>query len=131
LTGRAETVVLDASAMVDLLVVPDRAASVREAVIDRAIHVPAHFDAEVLSALGRLGRAGAIDAGTVVDRLMRVVAAPFERHEVAPLLLGAWGRHERLRLVDAVYVQLAERLAIPLITSDRALAAAYPGALVP
>jgi predicted nucleic acid-binding protein len=40
------------------------------------------------------------------------------------MLPGAWGRRANLRLVDALYVELAEVLGAPLVTTDAALAAA-------
>jgi predicted nucleic acid-binding protein len=48
-------------------------------------------------------------------------AAPIERHPVASLLVGAWSRRDRLRLADALYVELAASRALPLITTDRRL----------
>ena len=44
----ADGLVLDASAMVDLLIASPQAIPVRDQVRGHAIHVPAHFDAEVL-----------------------------------------------------------------------------------
>jgi predicted nucleic acid-binding protein len=34
------------------------------------------------------------------------------------LLLGAWPRRHQLRLADAVYVELAAALDVPLVTAD-------------
>ena len=41
-----------------------------------SVHVPAHFDAKVLSALSRLQRAGDLSASAVEVRLGRLAAAP-------------------------------------------------------
>ena len=54
----AESLVIDASAMVDYLVDSPLGARVADRIRDSEIFVPAHFDAEVLSALGRLQRGG-------------------------------------------------------------------------
>jgi len=43
------------------------------------------LDAEVLSALGRLHRAGDLDAGTVETKLHELAAAPIQRHAVNDL----------------------------------------------
>jgi predicted nucleic acid-binding protein len=51
-TFSPEGVVLDASAMVDLLTGEGTADPIRLRLRGTAIHVPAHFDAEVLSAVG-------------------------------------------------------------------------------
>jgi len=50
--------------------------------------------------------------------------APIERHPLSPLLLGAWRRRKNLRLVDALYVELASQLDLPLLTTDTRLASA-------
>jgi len=74
-------------------------------------------DAEVLSALRRLQRAGTIEADSVETMLHQLADAPIQRHPVTSLLLGAWGRHQ-LRLADALYVELAISLGLPLVTTD-------------
>jgi predicted nucleic acid-binding protein len=124
----AEAVIVDASAMVDLLVGTAVAPSVEERLRGHEIHVPAHFDAEVLSALGRLQRAGEMTVRQVTARLERVAAAPIQRHLLAPLLSGAWKLRHNLRLVDALYGELATRLDAPIVTTDAVLAAASPAA---
>lgn len=80
--------------------------------------------AEVLSALARLHRAGDLDAGTVETKLHELAAAPIQRHAVNDLLLGTWARRHRLRLDDAVYVELAARRGLHLVTTDHRLRAA-------
>jgi len=57
-----------------------------------------------------------------------VAAAPIRRHLLAPLLAGAWRLRHNLRLVDALYVELANRLDAPIVTTDAGLAAASPAA---
>ena len=88
--------------------------------------MPAHFDAEVLSAIGRLSRAGSIPEDIVPSLLGAVESSGFERHPVAPLLQGAWRRRSNLRLVDALYVELAASLDVSVVSTDRALATASP-----
>ncbi len=113
--------VLDASAVVDLLLGNVMGEAVKLRVAGHALHAPAHVDAEALSAFGRLHRAAEIDANDVEAMLMRLAAAPIQRHPVAGLLVAAWSRRHQLRLADALYVQLATSLAMPLITTDRRL----------
>jgi len=112
--------------MVDLLLGAGRATAIRDRLRGYDLHVPAHFDAEVLSAMGRLERAGHLRASDAEERLDRVSGAPLERHPLAPLLRGAWQRRHNLRLVDALYVELAQRLEAPIVTVDAGLAAAAP-----
>jgi predicted nucleic acid-binding protein len=55
--------------------------------------------------------------------LTELAAAPIRRHALADLLSGAWGVRDRLRLVDALYVELAGSLgSLPLVTTDARLA---------
>lgn len=124
----AEPVIVDASAMVDLLVGSTLAASIEDRLRGHQLHVPVHFDAEVLSALGRLQRAGEMTVRQVTTRLQRVAGAPIQRHLLAPLLVSTWKLRHNLRLVDALYVELADRLDAPIVTTDAGLAAASPGA---
>ena len=116
-------VVVDASAMVDLLLDNELGDAVRQRLAGHALHAPAHLDAEVLSALGRLHRAGDLEAEDVEARLRNLVAAPIQRHNVNDLLIGAWSRRHQLRLVDALYVQLAVLRDLALVTTDRRLRA--------
>jgi predicted nucleic acid-binding protein len=123
-----ETLVLDASAMVALLVGRDASRTVAARIRSSAIHVPAHFDAEVLSALGRLHRAGEIDGEVVSHGLDALAGAPFERHALAGLVAAAWRLRDNARLVDALYIALSSELSAPIVTFDRGLAAAAPQA---
>jgi predicted nucleic acid-binding protein len=126
-----EIVVLDASAMVDLLAGQSSARPIRRRLEGAAIHVPAHFDVEVLSAVGRLCRAGQLTDDDASELLGALRRAPFSRHLLESLIEGAWSRRNTHRLVDAVYVELAEQLRAPLITTDRRLAKSYRKAQLP
>ena len=114
-------VVLDASALVDLLLGNDLGRAVSRRLGGEELHAPAHIDAEVLSALGRLHRAGGLAPDTVEARLAFLVSAPVTRHPIDGLLLGAWARRHRLPLADALYVELAIARGCRLVTTDRRL----------
>ena len=124
----AENLVLDASAMVDYLVDSPLAARVAERIADNEIFVPAHFDAEVLSSLGRLHRGGELSEAQVDARVALTAQAPFHRHLLAPLLEGAWARRHYVRLVDALYIELAEQVDATVITTDSGMSAASANA---
>lgn len=117
-------VVVDASALVDVLAGTPVGPAVTARLRDHTLHAPAHFDAEVLSALGRLERAGLLSARQVAARIQHLEGAPIQRHPLAPLLVGAWRRRHNVRLVDGLYAQLAEDLAASLVTTDAGLASA-------
>ena len=113
--------VLDASAMVDLLLDNAIGRAVGARVAGHGLHGPAHLDAEVLSALGRLHRAGTVAAEDVDAMLADLATAPLQRHPVADLVVGAWGRRHQLRLADALSVELAAVLGLTLVSTDRRL----------
>ncbi len=114
-------VVVDASALVDLLLDNALGRAVRLRLAGHVLLAPSHLDAEVLSALGRLHRAGRLAPHDVEDLLGQLAAAPVHRHAVKDLVLGAWARRDRLRLVDALYVELARSRGLLLVTTDRRL----------
>lgn len=121
----SDAAVVDASALVDFLLGTDHGRAVGPALTRfSALHAPAHIDAEALSALGWLHRAGIVTARHAATRLEALARAPIERHALMPLLAGAWRRRDRLRLVDALYVELSETLGATLLTTDGRLAAA-------
>ena len=116
--------VVDASAIVEALLGTDIGSAARRRMRGRELHGPAHLDAEVLSALGRLHRAGRLDAAEVERALRELGSAPITRHLLPGLLTGAWSSRERLRLVDGLYVELARSLDCALLTADSRLARA-------
>jgi len=127
-TPGGNVVVLDASAMVDLLLDTEASGAVQSALRGRSLAVPAHFDAEVMSALGRLHRAGEITASAATARVERLASAPLAREPLAPLLAGAWARRDDTRVTDALYLELASTLDTVVVTTDHRLARAHPTA---
>jgi len=119
-----DPVVVDACALVDILVGTANAPALGRRLRGAVWHAPAHVDAEVLSALGRLHRGGLLGPDEVDQRLTLLTTMPVHREPLAPLLPGAWARRADLRLVDALYVELAARMQAPLVTTDRRLARA-------
>ncbi len=89
-------VVVDASAMVELYSDTAQGASVEDRLLGEELHAPAHLDSEVLSALGRLHRAGAMSVTETAGRLDVVARSTVERHPLAGLLAGAWQRRDNL-----------------------------------
>ena len=115
--------VVDASAAVEVVLRSEVGARATNHMRRARLHAPAHLDAEVLSALGRLVRAGAVDGGDAATALADLAVAPIERHPLAGLLVGAWRRRDTQRLSDALYVELADALApARLLTADARLA---------
>lgn len=118
------SVVLDASAAVELLLRTPAGRQAESALRGSRVVVPAHFDAEVFFALGRLVRAGNLEEGLMEPILHELARAPFTRYSLRPLLVASWALRHNLSLRDALYVALARRLEARLVTADARLAQA-------
>lgn len=111
--------VIDAGALVEVLLRGLRAEAVETAVDGRQLVAPAVIDAEILSALRGLERGRAVlpaRAAVAIEDLRR---APVQRFPLEPLLADAWALRERLTAYEALYVALAVGLDCPLVTTDR------------
>lgn len=117
-------VVLDAAALLDLMVARDYGILVEPRVAGGLLHISAHVEAEVLSGLHRLERDGALGTSACETHLRTLAAAPIERHPVAEVLEGAWLRRHELGVKDALCVELARSLSGALVTTDPRLAEA-------
>ena len=89
--------------------------------------VPAHFDAEVLSAIRRLTRRKVISPAQAGDALLRLALLPAERAALAPLLSEAFALRDRFSAFDALYAVLGRQRAAALCTTDTRLARAARG----
>lgn len=116
-------IVLDASALVDVLVRSPRRPWVLDRLRSRPVCTPSHQPAEVLSALGRLTRAGEVSGDDVPGLLNDAMEL---NAELIPITKGhlqrAWVLRAGIRVVDGLYVALAEERSCPLLTTDRKLA---------
>jgi predicted nucleic acid-binding protein len=117
-------IVLDASAVVELLLGTQLGQSIRTRIADPALglHAPHLVDVEVAQALRRYVREGELDRGTAVAALEDLRALDLERHSHGPLLDRVWALRENLTAYVAVYVALAEALDAVLLTCDGKLA---------
>lgn len=123
--------VLDASAVVDLVIDSPQAPAIRRALVDQVVHAPSHLHIEVASALGRLHRTHVVTRQRANRAHELFLAMPVRIHEVAPVASAAWARQGRLTMSDAFYVVLAEDLGLPLLTTDQRLARAVRVAATP
>jgi predicted nucleic acid-binding protein len=121
---------VDASAMVDLLVRSNAGERVRRrlrADADAMLVTVAHLDAEVLSALARLHRAGELTAVEVEELLRRISTMDLRRLPIsAPLQHAAWQLRANIAARDALYVAAAQGLRCSLLTTDERLTRAVP-----
>lgn len=121
-------IVLDASAIVELLVGTARGRAVAARIADPALglHVPHLADVEVAQALRRYEREGELEADEAASAIDHLGQLDLERHSHEPLLRRVWALREDLTAYDAVYVALAEALDTKVLTCDGRLARA-PG----
>ncbi len=122
--------VVDASAIVDLLVRSDRGQRVRAVLVsdpNAVLVTVAHLDAEVLSALARLHRDGRLVADEVTELVERLGQLTMRREPISISLLRAgWALRDNIAIRDALYVAAAEALNARLVTTDDRLARAIP-----
>ncbi len=120
-------IVLDASALVDVLVDQEHAGWLLDRMRSEEVLAPAHQPAEVLSALTRLERAGVLTEESARDAL---AAASALHQELVPPSAAhvrrAFELRPRIRVLDGLYVALAEERGVPLLTSDQRLVRADP-----
>lgn len=120
-------IVLDASALVDVVCGRGAAEAVAGALAGQEVCAPSHQPAEVLSAVGRLERAGDLSADEAHEALRELSGL---HQELVPPNPGALERafalRARVRLLDGLYVALAARRGIPLVTTDARLQRSEP-----
>jgi predicted nucleic acid-binding protein len=96
----------------------------------RVVHAPALIDAEVSSVIRGLAITTKpnvrITAGRAELMLSDYAGLRIMRHPMQPLQARAFELRDNFTAYDAMYVALAERLALPLLTDDAKLAGA-PG----
>ncbi|HUE07155.1 MAG TPA: PIN domain-containing protein [Acidimicrobiales bacterium] len=115
-------VVLDAAALLDLLVARDLGFLLESRVAGAQLHVCAHVDSDVWSSLRRLERAGVVGSSACERYLASLAAAPIERHPASHVFERAWRRRHAGWLVDVLSFELAISLGASLITTDPRMA---------
>jgi predicted nucleic acid-binding protein len=121
-------IVLDAAALVDVVIDQPSASWVLDHISGHDVCAPAHQPAEVLSALTRLSRGGVLDPSRADQALAEAWA--LEQEFVVPTLAHARRAMQlraNVRVLDGLYLALAEEHRCALVTTDRRLAAAADG----
>jgi predicted nucleic acid-binding protein len=122
--------VLDASAVIDLLVRSDHGERVRRRLAqdtEATLVTVAHLDGEVFSGLARLHRAEELAADEVDELLRRLARLHVRRIPIGGALLdAAWLMRDSIAARDALYVAAARDLGCGLLTTDQRLARAVP-----
>jgi predicted nucleic acid-binding protein len=119
--------VVDASALIELLLRNPAAEPVATAIAGGGAAAPGLLDAEVLNVLARLERSGELSPAGAEAAADVLTTAPIQRLNDAAITQAAWSLRNRVSLYDAMYAGLAHLLACPLITADERLARAVMG----
>jgi len=116
-------IVLDASAVVELLTNGSRAAAISEKLAHsgETFIVPHLLDVEVLSAIRSLTAGRPLDAHHVRELLAGLAALPAERYSHTPLIGRVWELRHNFTACDATYIALAEATGAVLYTCDEKL----------
>jgi predicted nucleic acid-binding protein len=93
---------------------------------DTVLAAPELIDIEVLSALRKLDRAGAIPPGRSAELPTLMSGLRIRKYRHASLIEAIWARRKDITAYDAAYVALAGLLNATLVTRDMKLAKA-PG----
>ena len=119
-------IILDASAVVDLLVEPAMLTSVLRARVREAsiVYAPHLMDAEVTNALRRKVLQGRLDELTARRAIRRLAAMRLKLWPHRQLLGRALALRHQLSAHDAIYVAMAEVTGATLVTRDARLARA-------
>jgi len=123
-SSSVERIVIDASAVVELLLGGSRARAVRQVIGVASPAAPDLLNAEVISAFRRLEAAGVIGARRAGEAILRLADAPIERLTTKQLTLDVWRLRHNLTSYDATYLALAAVLDCPLLTADGRMARA-------
>jgi predicted nucleic acid-binding protein len=119
------TVVIDSSAIVDVLIDAQPAELVAE-LANNDLAAPHHLDIEVFSVLRRLERCGEIGEKDAAEARRMFGSMNISRYAVDGIAERIWTLRHNLTCYDAAYVALAEVLDAPLLTCDAKMAGA-PG----
>lgn len=123
-TGVRMPVVIDGSALAEIVLRSDRAAAVESLVEGEDMVAPDLVGAEALSVVRGLLLRGLIDLATAERAVENVVNAPVRRLSTTTLLREMWSMYTNVTPYDAGYVAMARKLAAPLVTLDDRLARA-------
>jgi predicted nucleic acid-binding protein len=113
-------IVLDASAVVEILLQSEVGASLTERLLapESSLHAPYLLDIEVTQALRRFVLRGEVQPMRAQQALVIFAGFPIERYPHQLLLPRIWALRQNLTAYDAAYVALAEILGATLLTRD-------------
>ncbi len=116
-------IVVDASAIVDVMLRIESAAPVAQRLLDpdTTLHAPQLLDLEVLQVLRRFAAMGLWQSERATEALADFSALRIVRHQHEPMRWRIWELRKNVTAYDAAYLALAETLSCPLVTRDAKL----------
>jgi predicted nucleic acid-binding protein len=114
-------IVVDASAVVDVLVDEPVNIELLRTVTDNELHAPALLDFEVASALRGHYLGGRLTARRLDVAVDDFAAMRVTRHHMTLLLKPVLALRDSFNAYDASYIVLAQALDAPLVTADSKL----------
>ena len=120
-------IVIDASAVIEILLGTRLARQCRDRVLDSGdvCCAPHLIDVEVAQVLRRYAARSVITDQRGEQALEDLLDLPIERYPYDPLLARVWQLRHSVSAYDAVYVALAEVLEARLVTCDARLAGSH------
>jgi len=121
--------VVDASVAVKWVVEEPDSAAAAGLLAGTLLHAPAHWLAEAAHVVWWRALRGEFDRDDAAERVAVLGRAPVRSHDLAGLLPRAFALAlaHRVTVYDSLYVALAERLGVKLVTADLRLIAAVGG----
>lgn len=115
--------VIDASAVLELLLTTSKSEGVREEILESGgkLAAPHLLDLEVAHALARYRAVGEVTAERGKEALRDLKQLPIARYPHEPFLDRIWELAEEVSVDDAVYCALAMELSVPILTCDPTL----------
>jgi predicted nucleic acid-binding protein len=113
-------IVVDASALADVLLRVGSAHAVEERILDEGevLHAPHLIDLEILQVLRRFAALGGWHPERAKEGLADFGAIHIVRHAHEPFRRRIWELRANVTAYDAAYLALAEELGCPLVTRD-------------
>lgn len=126
------TLVVDASAVAEILLWSERGSAASALLADHALIAPQHLSAEVASVLRGWSLGGHVSDPEVLQAFRDFVDLGIDQLDMTASLPAVWALRHNLSAYDAMYVVLARAAKCQLLTCDARLAAAAPDcALLP
>ncbi|MBX7434579.1 PIN domain-containing protein [Mycobacterium sp. Y57] len=118
-------IVVDASAVVELVLATPPGAAVAQRLRGEAVHAPAHFDVEVMGAVRRAVMRRLISDHEGLVAVADFLSLPVRRWPTKPFVSRAYQLRSTHSVADGLYIALAEGFDVPLVTCDGRLARSH------